>query len=212
MRKMRRVDKESHDPDRYRHIMDTALAGWMSLVDADGYPRVIPLNFALHEEKIYFHGARSGEKFDLLGAGPKTTLGAAIEHAMLPSYWSDPEDGCGITQVYESALAYGRGFLVRDVQEKAIALEALMRKYQPEGSYRPFPGNEEYYADPLRRTAVFRIDVERWSLKLNLGEQLSRDERDTLISQLQERGRPGDKETIDAIRSIAPETFQQSDA
>ena len=212
MRKMRRIDKESRDRDRYHHIMDSASVGWMSLIDSAGYPRVIPLNFALHEGNIYFHGARNGEKFDLIIAGLKATFGAAIEHATLPSYWSDPEDGCGITQVYESALAYGHGSLVQDASEKAAALEAMMRKYQPEGRYRPFPGNEKSYAEQLRRTAVFRIDVQRWSLKLNLGQQLSEDERKELIAQLERRNQPGDAETIAAIKSVAPETFQQSDA
>ena len=212
MRKMRRVDKESRDHGRYRKIMDTVLVGWLSLVDADGYPRAIPVNFALYDEKIYFHGARTGEKFDLLEAGPKATFAAAIEHAVLPSYWSDPEDGCGTTQLYESALAYGRGAIVKETKEKAAALEALMRKYQPEGRYRSFAGNEEHYAEALRRTALFRIEVQRWSLKLNLGRQLSEDERSSLISHLEERNDPGDAATIAAIKSAGPETFQQSDA
>lgn len=212
MRKMRRVDRESRDQGRYENIMNTALVGWLSVNDEVGYPRGIPLNFALHDGNVYFHGARNGEKFDLLGQDPRVTFAAALPHAVLPSYWFDPEDGCGISHYYESALVYGVGSLVIETTEKVAALEALMRKYQPEGGYRSFIGNEEKYADEIRKTAVFRVDVERWSLKLNLGQQLTDDERNLLISHLEERDGPGDAETIDAIKSVAPETFQQSDA
>ncbi len=60
-------------------------------------------------------------------------------------------------------VAFGRGRVVEDREEARTALQMLLDKYAPHlrpgVHYRPSTDEE------LRRTAVYRIDIETWSGK-----------------------------------------------
>ena len=53
----------------------------------------------------------------------------------LPSYFSDPTDASLADTLYISVVIKGEANIVGDVNEKVLALNALMKKYQPEGRY-----------------------------------------------------------------------------
>ena len=75
----------------------------------DGYPRVVPINFATIGDRVYFHGACIGEKYDSFDANQKVTFSVDLPYAMIPSYWQDAEQACRANQFFKSALIRGRG-------------------------------------------------------------------------------------------------------
>jgi nitroimidazol reductase NimA-like FMN-containing flavoprotein (pyridoxamine 5'-phosphate oxidase superfamily) len=91
--------------------------------------------------------------------------------------------------------ARGACTVVDDLQEKARALQALMRKYQPEGKHRPIDAADPIYLKPLRGVGVFRIVVESWTGKVKFGVNEPERIRRLLIAGLRERGRPLDLAT-----------------
>lgn len=64
---------------------------------------------------------------------------------------------------YAGVVAFGRGRVVEDRQEARAALQMLLDKYAPH--LRPGVDYRATTNDELRRTAVYRIDIETWSGK-----------------------------------------------
>ena len=58
----------------------------------------------------------------------------------------------------------GRAIIIEDRVERLMALNYLMRKYQPEGGYGPYP------EEKLALTCIVRIDIEDLSGKEDLGK------------------------------------------
>lgn len=112
--------------------------------------------------RIYLHTHRTGHTRDNLdapdGAAPKVAFGAMAMGRLLPA----PE-ALEFSVEYAGVIAFGTGRVVEDTQEAKAALQMLLDKYAPHlrpgTDYRPTTDAE------LRRTAVYRIDVETWSGK-----------------------------------------------
>ena len=44
----------------------------LSMVDQEGKPYVLPMNFGYKDDHIYFHSARTGKKIDILQNNPES--------------------------------------------------------------------------------------------------------------------------------------------
>jgi nitroimidazol reductase NimA-like FMN-containing flavoprotein (pyridoxamine 5'-phosphate oxidase superfamily) len=82
--------------------------------------------------------------------------------------------------LYRSVIVRGRAAIVEERAERLLALDSLMRKYQPEGGYGPYP------EEKLALTCIVRIDIEDMSGK----EELGKDETREHILQALEEKRP----------------------
>jgi hypothetical protein len=199
---MRRSEYESHDPADFAHVTATATVGYLGLVTADGYPRVVPLNFVAVADRIYFHGAVKGEKYDVLKTGPKVTFSATLPYSYIPSYWISPKNACGGTMLYKSVLIKGQATLVDDSREKVMALRRLTEKYQPEGGHEPISPKRDAYKSVLKRTAVFRIDPDQIDVRVNVRQNKSVRYRRRLIARLEERGEQLDLATAEVLKNM----------
>jgi uncharacterized protein len=182
--------------------------GFLDTVDADGTPGMTPLNFAYANGSLYFHGSRIGEKMTQIKSNPRVTFMAAKEYAVIPSYFSDPLMACPATSYFKSVRVDGEAVLVTDPAEKAAALEALMRKLQPEGGYKTIDAEDPDYLPRLKGVAVVRIGAERIVGKFKFGQNLKEAQRQSVISQLAERNLPMDAETIELMKQYCPHTRQ----
>ena len=59
------------------------------------------------------------------------------ELEFLPSYFEDPKNASLADTLYISIVVKGIASIVTDREEKTLALNGLMKKYQPEGGYDP---------------------------------------------------------------------------
>lgn len=196
---LRRKELSGSDAD-FEQVMREAQVGHLGVIDADGFPRVVPLNFVCVDRRVYFHGARAGEKYVLLKAAPRVTFGACLPYSIIPSYWFDEEDACNVTAFYKSVHVRGVGVIVDEVEEAARALQGLMEKYQPEGGYRPI--DVPLYEKDLRSTAVFRVDPVQVDVKTKFGQNLRPGVREMLMAKLEERAESIDLATAAEIRKL----------
>ena len=205
---MRRKEHASHNEDDYFWIMNKAMVGQLGLIDANGFPRVVPLNFVLVEKKVYFHGALEGEKFDILNQikPPKIAFSVDIPFSFIPSHWVGPKMACPATMFYKSVHIRGTGHMVSSLDEKALALQKLMEKHQPEGMYLPFKENMDIYHNPLERVGVFRIDPVEITVKIKFGQNINKTARRGLINKLAERNLAIDQQTIVEIEKTLNNT------
>jgi nitroimidazol reductase NimA-like FMN-containing flavoprotein (pyridoxamine 5'-phosphate oxidase superfamily) len=111
-------------------------------------------------DRIYLHSARAGA----LPAGLESEDGvpasftAAGMGRLLPA-----DEALEFSVEYHGVVARGRAFTVRDSQEAESALQGLLDKYAPH--LRPGRDYRSIVPAEMKRTAVYRLDVEAWSGK-----------------------------------------------
>ena len=62
-RPMRRRGQEM-PPEECEEALQSGSSGVLALLGDEGYPYAVPLSYAYHEGKLYFHCAKSGHKLD----------------------------------------------------------------------------------------------------------------------------------------------------
>ncbi len=196
---MRRTDYQETDERVLIEILNAAEFGHLGLAVADGYPRVVPLNFVYLDGAVQFHGALDGEKFAASVGGPGVTFSVEIAYCRIPSYWVARDYACPATTLYHAALLRGRIQVVDDLDAKCRMLTALMEKYQPEGGYKPITSEDPLYFKSLRETAVFRIETEFASIKAKFGQNRSEKVRREIARNLEERNQGRDREAARLI-------------
>ncbi len=196
---MRRANLASSDRALFDELVNDVAVGYLSLSNSQGAPRSIALNFVALGQDIYFHGALAGEKCELLQSSPAAGFTIVKEYSYIPSHWSAPKFACPATQFFKSVEVKGVGEVVSDNGEKALALQALMVKYQPEGHYDPVEVSDPGYAKALSGVGVFRVRCDTWTGKVKLGQSEPKKLRHVLVEKLRERGGPHDEATAREI-------------
>ena len=168
----------------------------------DGSPVIRALNAVIVDDYILFHGAQAGEKSETLGRAAVLTAEEVV--ANLPSYFVDPERACPATTLYDSAQAHGVIEEIEDVELKARMLAALMRKYQPEGGYKPISASDPLYERAVRGILVFGVRLDNVSGKAKLGQNRKPEELARVVLGLWQRGHSGDVRAIQRIFAANP--------
>ena len=197
---MRRHELESHDPALFAELARRCEVGYLGLVTADGTPRVVPLNFAVVGQDIYFHGALAGEKFDLLQAAPRVSFMMALPLQRAAVVLA----GEGLRLPGDPLLQVGG--CARDLRPLRRRRREGPRPAGPDGevpargrSTRPITADNPLYTKALRTVGVYRIAVESWTGKVKFGVNEPEAIRRKMIARLRERGEPRDLETADEI-------------
>jgi nitroimidazol reductase NimA-like FMN-containing flavoprotein (pyridoxamine 5'-phosphate oxidase superfamily) len=151
---------------------------------------------------VTFHGARAGEKARCLGRAAVISAVELVAH--VPSWMTHPTDACPASTLYRSVQVHGTLYEVDDPAAKAAALEALMRRWQPEGRYDPIDPSSPHYAKELRATLVFGVTMDRVDGKEKLLQNRPREETRRIVDALLERNGPGDAAAVEAIRGANP--------
>ena len=120
-----RRELEITDIEKIRHILDISLVTHVGMVDGDE-PYVVPMNFGyiMDGDKltIYLHGAKKGRKIDILRANPKVFF--EMECDLQPF---EGDVACRYGMAYSSLMGKGNAVIVEDVEEKKLALSAVMK-------------------------------------------------------------------------------------
>lgn len=197
---MRRDEFLIENPEEIEAFLREASFGFLGTVDANGIPRVTPLNFVYTNQTFYFHGSRIGEKMEHLRRTPAICFTVADEYALIPSYYSDPVVACPATAYFKSVTAVGEAMLVENAEEKALALEAFMQKLQPEGGYATIDAEDPRYAKRLKGVAVIKLQPIRMSAKFKFGQNLKPDRLESIAQALESREKERDQETARLMR------------
>ena len=134
----------TNDPKEITDIIDKCDACFLAMVDPDGLPYVVPMNFGYEEGIIYLHSAKTGRKIDILKNNPETCMAFSTDHKLFSRHETV---ACSYGMDYRSVLAFGKVVFIEDYDEKVRALNIIMRKYTgKEFSYNaPAVNNVEVY-------------------------------------------------------------------
>ncbi|MBP5687385.1 MAG: pyridoxamine 5'-phosphate oxidase family protein [Muribaculaceae bacterium] len=150
--KVRRQDRLL-DEARAREILASAEYGYLSMIDMDGKPSGVPVNFVWDgEDSIYFHCADEGKKINILECHDIVSFCVIGKVNLLPSQF---------TTEYESIILDCETTICTYEEEQLSALELFLKKYSPND----LDTGMKYARKSLFRTCIVRLDIISWSGK-----------------------------------------------
>jgi nitroimidazol reductase NimA-like FMN-containing flavoprotein (pyridoxamine 5'-phosphate oxidase superfamily) len=184
-------------------LLDSTEYGTLAVSHKDE-PYAVPVNFVRIDENIYFHGALSNKKMKILSSNPKISFSTVQNYALIASFFSsDDGSACPATQFFKSVSIDGLVEMVESRNEKAMVFEALMKKLQPEGRYKPFSAIE--YDKAIKATAVVKIVPHSIRCKFKFGQHLTKERFEMIINHLEERNSELDQNTIEMMKQVRVE-------
>lgn len=169
--------------------------GRIATIDEKGFPQVIPMNFVFLNDSVYMHSHVRGEKLDNIVRDGKSGFEVDRELEFLPSYFSDPHDASLADTLYISVVIKGIASIISNRDEKTLALNGLMKKYQPEGRYDPITPNMKV----LDAVAIIKITPDTINGKYKIGQNLSPKDRMDLAQKILDRRSANFKETLEIM-------------
>jgi nitroimidazol reductase NimA-like FMN-containing flavoprotein (pyridoxamine 5'-phosphate oxidase superfamily) len=152
----RRKDRIMNTKGEMELLLERMPVGRLAVTTVDG-PYIVALNYIFLEGSIYFHSGQAGRKIEALRADSRVCflvddVGPQILH----------EQGCGISQIYESVMCFGKAEIVEGPVEKRRILERMVRKFVPKNY--PFSPVKD---QNIEKTLVVKIVIESMSGKKN---------------------------------------------
>ena len=164
---------EIKSKEKIIEFLNSESTGRIASIDRDGFPQIIPMNFVFLNDVIYMHSHIIGEKLENIKRDEKVGFEVDKNLEFLPSYFFDPTDASLADTLYISVVMKGICKIVEDVKEKTLALNSLMKKYQPEGGYEPMNPEMEV----LNEVAVIKVTPHTMRGKYKIGQNLRHSEK-----------------------------------
>jgi len=149
---MRRADKEIKDRQQIDAIIKKTNCCRIALVDGN-YPYIVPVNFALSNNHLYFHSAKEGKKIDILRKNNSVCFEMDIEGEIVGG-----QKACSWGMKYVSVIGFGQAFFIEDNSGKKKALDILMEKYAGRSGF-------SYSDDELDKIIIIDVKIDTMSGK-----------------------------------------------
>lgn len=156
---VRRADRAVEDEAWIRALLHRAPMGTLATV-FDGQPFLNSNLYAYDESAhaIYLHTARTGRTRANLEQAAPVCFSVSEMGRLLPA-----DEALEFSVEYTGVVVFGVGCVVEDQAEARHGLQLLLDKYAPH--LRPGEHYRPITDDELKRTSVFRIQIEQWSGK-----------------------------------------------
>ena len=177
---------------KIKEFLEDEHVGRVSSIDKNGFPQIIPMNFVFRNDAVYMHSHVKGEKLDNISRNNKVGFEADRELEFLPSYFEDPRNASLADTLYISIVIKGIASFVSDREEKTMALNGLMEKYQPEGNYDPLESTMRV----LDAVSVIKIVPTSLHGKYKIGQHMNSNDRMILAKKILEKNSPTAKTTL----------------
>jgi uncharacterized protein len=161
------------------NFLNEERVGRVASIDEQGYPQIIPMNFVYVKKDfidtqsynknigaVYMHSHPIGEKIENIKRNSKVGFEVDSYVCFLPSYYFHPTDASQADTLYISVVIKGNAAIVQDPDEKANALNALMKKYQKEGGYESLSPN----MGSVREVTVLKVVPDQIRGKYKIGQ------------------------------------------
>lgn len=148
-----RKKKNKMSAELTNKLLKETRIGILAVNGDEGYPYALPINFLYDEarQKIFFHGAKRGHKYDALKRSEKVCFSVYGQEMVKEEAWAP---------FVQSAVIFGRCHLLENTEQALEVLKQFALKYYP---------NEKMVMDEIdaSRNAVqlFEIDIEQLSGK-----------------------------------------------
>lgn len=120
----------------------------MAMVDEQGKPYVVMMNFGYTDGTLILHGDPKGRKMDIIRKNPNVCITMSTGHSL---YKQNEEVACSYGMNYKSIVAEGIVEFVEDYDEKLNALKMVMKQYVDK---------EFTYSEPaVKQVCIFKVKL-----------------------------------------------------
>lgn len=195
---MRRKEFNFNDIKKIENMLNTIEYGVMALPDK--VPYAVPISFCYKDNEIYFHGVQAGRKYEILKTNPKISFTASKVYSYMPSVFKN--NTMTPTQFYFSIYIEGEVNLIdiSEVEKRKNILYELVKKYEKDNINLSIEHKMFEYAHKPMLVGV--IKIENITAKTKFGQNMSDEEINILIKDLEKRGEKIDLETIDMMKNV----------
>jgi len=135
-------------------VIDKCEVCYVSMVDQNNMPYVVPLNFGFKDGVIYLHSSRIGKKMDILKQNQNVCIAFSTDHQLK---FQNEGVACSYAMKYRSVLVYGQIEFIEETEDKIESLNILMKKYTD----RDFT----YSAPAIREVCTYKVIINEMSGK-----------------------------------------------
>ena len=178
--------------EKVKEFLEQEHVGRVASIDENGFPQIIPMNFVFFNDAVYMHSHVKGEKLDNISRTNKVGFEADRELEFLPSYFEDPHNASLADTLYISVVIKGIASFVFDRDEKTLALNGLMEKYQPEGQYDTIQSDMRV----LDAVSIIKVTPQTLHGKYKIGQHMRSDDRMNLARKILKKNSPTALETL----------------
>ena len=178
--------------EKVKQFLNEEHVGRISSIDENGFPQIIPMNFVFLNDAIYVHSHVKGEKLENISRNNKVGFEADRELEFLPSYFEHPSNASLADTLYISIVIKGTAFFISDGEEKTLALNGLMEKYQPEGRYDPIQSDMRV----LDAVSIIKITPQTLHGKYKIGQHMKSENRMNLAQKILKKNSPTALQTL----------------
>lgn len=126
----------------------------VGIIDGEGNPYVIPMNFAWENDTIYLHSGPEGSKVEMVARHPQVCITFCEGHELV---YMHKQIACSYSMKSRSVICKGKVRFIEDMDEKRRTLDLLMKQYTD---------NACSYAEPaVRNVKIWEVKVDEISCK-----------------------------------------------
>lgn len=127
----------------------------VAMIDEEGLPYVVPMNFGYKDEVVYLHSAQEGSHIKALNKNPNVCITFCAEPALT---YQNVEVACSYRMKGSSVMCRGKVVFEENFDEKVKALDIIMKQYTD----RTFT----YSVPAVNNVCVWKVEVEQISSKI----------------------------------------------
>lgn len=138
------------DHSKIESIITKCSICYVGMVDQEGMPYVLPMNFGFENDIIYLHSAQEGRSISILNNNPNVCITFCTEAKLV---WQNEEVACSYRMRTDSVICNGQVVFEDDFDEKVDALDIIMRHY----SDREF----KYSTPAVNNVKVWKVKIDK---------------------------------------------------
>jgi uncharacterized protein len=128
---------------------------FVGIVESDGTPYVIPMNFGYFDGEIILHSAPEGKHVSLLALNNKVCVTFCSDRKLVCQH---PDVACSYSMLSKSVLCKGSVSFIEDLSEKELALNLTMKNYTDRTNFK-------YSKPALTNVKVWRVTIAEMTAK-----------------------------------------------
>ncbi|MDR0970014.1 MAG: pyridoxamine 5'-phosphate oxidase family protein [Lentimicrobiaceae bacterium] len=122
----------------------------VGMIDENGLPYVLPMNFGYADQTLYLHCGSKGKKINAFRKNKQVCVNFCTNTEL---HYRDVEIACSYSMKYRSAVLYGSVEFIEDLEEKERCLRIIMQQYTIE--------SVRFSVPALKNVCVIKVPAER---------------------------------------------------
>ncbi len=128
---------------------------YVGLIDQEGMPYVIPMNFGYEGDTLYLHSGPDGTSVRSLRENPNVCITFSEGHELIHQ---NEEVACSYRMKSSSVICRGKVVFENDFDEKVKCLNIIMKQYSD---------REFKYSDPaVKNVLIWKVEIDQVSSKI----------------------------------------------